>query len=94
MNSLVRIDQAYNANRELLEEAKAVQNACSSAYSNGRFSLESWAAGSAALPYLSVCSEDDKQKINDAVGDISAVRSEAFTLSTDYSQESQGTVDR
>ena len=38
-----RIDVAYNANRQLLEDAKALQNSCSSAYSNGRFSLESWA---------------------------------------------------
>ncbi|GMH86508.1 hypothetical protein TL16_g10570 [Triparma laevis f. inornata] len=89
-----RIDVAYNANRQLLEDAKAVQNGCSGAYSNGRFSLESWAANGVALPYLSACTEDDKTTIEEAVGDISAVRSEAFTLSSEYSQESQGTVDR
>mmetsp|Transcript_2637 Transcript_2637/g.5022 ORF Transcript_2637/g.5022 Transcript_2637/m.5022 type:complete len:979 (-) Transcript_2637:24-2960(-) len=89
-----RIDANYNSNRQLLDDAKAVQNACSSAYSNGRFSLESWASNGVALPYLTACSEEDKQKINDDVGDISAVRSEAFTLSTEYSKESEGTVDR
>mmetsp|Transcript_13016 Transcript_13016/g.26658 ORF Transcript_13016/g.26658 Transcript_13016/m.26658 type:complete len:293 (+) Transcript_13016:87-965(+) len=82
-----RIDANYNSNRQLLDDAKAVQNACSSAYSNGRFSLESWASNGVALPYLTACSEEDKQKINDDVGDISAVRSEAFTLSTEYSKE-------
>ncbi|GMH99684.1 hypothetical protein TrVE_jg343 [Triparma verrucosa] len=89
-----RIDVAYNANRQLLEDAKAVQNSCSSAYSNGRFSLESWASNGVALPYLAGCSDSDKEKIEDAVGDISAVRSEAFTLSSEYSDESQSTVDR
>ena len=86
-----RIDTNYNSNRQLLDDAKAVQNGCSSAYSNGRFSLESWAANGVALPYLTACSDDDKQKINDDIGDISAVRSEAFTLTTEYSKEVRDT---
>jgi len=89
-----RIEKAHENNVAIVKAAREIQSSCSAAFSGARFGLEGWAQNGVALPYLSSCSAEDKEKINDQIGDISAVRSEAFTLSTEYSEESQSTVSR
>jgi hypothetical protein len=59
-----------------------------------RYALEGWASNDLALPYTPACTDEQKEEIANAIGDISAVRSEAFGLTTKYADESQGTVDR
>jgi len=92
---------ANDFNRDLVVAAKETQKTCSSAFTNTRYSLESWSSnfatpgsGITELPYTPSCTDLQKDQITSEIGDISAVRSEAFALSTQYSDDSQGAVDR
>ena len=84
-----RVVAAKDANSLLMQQARTLQTSCSSAYSNSRFALETWVDKNVGgLPFLSSCSMEKRQEIADTVGDVSAVKSEAFSLSAEYSAES------
>ena len=89
-----RVEKAREDNAVVVADARQNQIQCSSSFTSTRLSLQEWAKGGSSLPYRPGCSAEDRNTIGDNVGDVSAVRSEAFGITTKYSEESDSTVGR
>ena len=77
-------------NEKIVKKAKNTQSSCSSAYNSLRYSLESWTSTGRRVPLMNTtCEDEERTELTSMVGDLSSVRSEAFSLSTQYSDESQ-----
>ena len=94
-----RSDTASSTNDALVESANTKQAHCSAAFTNTRTVLELWSdnfptTDLTSLPYTPSCTVSQRETITDQIGDLAALRSEAFELSTSYAASSDSTVDR
>eukprot|EP00814_Leptocylindrus_danicus_P006810 CAMPEP_0116018496 /NCGR_PEP_ID=MMETSP0321-20121206/8682_1 /TAXON_ID=163516 /ORGANISM="Leptocylindrus danicus var. danicus, Strain B650" /LENGTH=837 /DNA_ID=CAMNT_0003488899 /DNA_START=3044 /DNA_END=5558 /DNA_ORIENTATION=- len=84
-------------NAWVIAEAEKLQSACFASYSQLHRSLEKWIDNGSPISYqggTASCNASDRDKLSVLVGDLSAVRSEAYGISKDYSEESVQIVDR
>ena len=95
-NETKRVNMTTAENEDTVNAARQVQRDCSSAYTSLRYAVEAWVDAGHSVPYQdnSTCSAQDFNQLRGSVGDVSAVRSEAFTVSSEYSDESQSTLQR
>ena len=103
-----RVNTTEATNKATVDAARSIQSNCSPAYTSLRYSIEAWVDAGHMVPYHSstsnniisssdstnACTADDLSKLTNSVGDISAVRTEAFSVSSQYSDESQATIQR
>ena len=103
----VRVNATEANNQATVNAARQIQSNCSSAYTSLRYTVEAWVDAGHTVPYhnnnnsqtlsttnTETCSTEDLNQLTSSVGDVSAVRSEAFSVSSQYSDESQSTVER
>jgi len=99
-----RVNGTEASNEATVDAARQIQSDCSSAYTSLRYTIEAWVDAGHTVPYhnnhsssissTTTCSTEDLNRLTNSVGDVSAVRSEAFSVSSQYSDESQSTVER
>ena len=105
-----RVNATEANNQATVNAARQIQSNCSSAYTSLRYTVEAWVDAGHTVPYhnnnsnnnsqtlsttnTETCSTEDLNQLTSSVGDVSAVRSEAFSVSSQYSDESQSTVER
>ena len=99
-----RVAATQQKNEDMIEAARSVQSNCSSAYSSLQYALRSMVAtddissvgrfdvNETMALKGSFCSREDRDRLASLVRDKGAIRSEAFSISSDYSQESQSAV--
>jgi hypothetical protein len=97
-----RVNATEATNGATVDSARQIQSNCSLAYTSLRYSIEAWVDAGHTVPYrhsdnsssASACTAEDLNQLTSSLGDISAVRMEAFSVSSQYSDESQSTVRR
>ena len=97
LSEVTRCNLMERMNARVIAEAEKLQSACFASYSQLHRSLENWVDGDSSISYqegTASCKTSDRDKLSVLVGDLSAVRSEAYSISEDYSEENQHTVFR
>mmetsp|Transcript_3359 Transcript_3359/g.6107 ORF Transcript_3359/g.6107 Transcript_3359/m.6107 type:complete len:913 (-) Transcript_3359:38-2776(-) len=92
----LRINKTSTLNQELVELTTDIQQSCSLAFTSLKLALESWVGYGEILPYRSnaTCSADEIGQLANSFGSIESVKSEAFSLSSQYRLESTLAVDK
>lgn len=92
---LIRINATSDWNANIIDTAAQIQTGCFMLYSSLYRSIEKYVAAGGGLTYLTeTCNSTDRDSLSVMVGDLSGVRSQAFEISSSYSEESMHTVTR
>ena len=90
-----RVNQSSFDNSEKVNHARDLYENCTSNYNNLRFALEGWVDAGQSLPLdEGNCSKSEQEQIMNDVGDVNLIRTQAMSLTEEYSQQSQSTVKR
>ena len=91
---LKRMNETAEENYNVVNNAAQIQTECFMLYSSLYRSLEKFVEVGGGLSYKESCDSSDRDRLSIMVGDVSAVRSQAFEIVASYSQESINTVAR